>query len=225
MGDCNPGEVLFPEGSSEIPGESVSDLKVLGDALELPSASEIDVFVTGEASLDGIGEEAESLPLDRATAVAGLLTEGHDISTPRVLGDEAAEPGPDHRRAVIDLGKEFQQETLIHESGHMFGLDDEYPEEEDLRPPGAEPEGASAYKEHVVKHMSPEDQAGIEPFVADLDESVMSVGSEIRPQHYITFLEALQTVTGMLDWDMKPGAANAYEDLAATEPKAEPAEA
>jgi len=35
-------------------------------------------------------------------------------------------------------------------------------------------------------------------------DNIMSEGKEVRPHHYVTFLDALKQVSGMPDWDYGP---------------------
>ena len=92
----------------------------------------------------------------------------------------------------ITVGDGKAQTVVAHESGHMFGLDDEYTGK------GAYAPGKST--EHT-KLAASEGMAGAMHAKSD---SIMSEGAKVRPQHYTTFLDALKFISGVNEWDIGP---------------------
>ena len=78
----------------------------------------------------------------------------------------------------------------------MFGLDDEYPEKDERNP------GDEVGHSGLVKKLMPEQ----EMVIASHNHNVMSAGGEVKPFHYVTFLEALGIMTDMEGfWKIGPG--------------------
>jgi hypothetical protein len=96
--------------------------------------------------------------------------------------------------ATMVVGEGAQQIVAAHESGHMFGLGDEYtaPFSGTGRAPGS----------NIDATIGPDQ--GLPGAVAENTDSIMSVGNAVKPQHYATFLEALKHVTGMAEWAFGP---------------------
>ncbi|MEW6581749.1 MAG: reprolysin-like metallopeptidase, partial [Actinomycetota bacterium] len=90
--------------------------------------------------------------------------------------------------AHVTIGTGRPQTVVAHESGHMFGLDDEYT--------GSGPYAAGKPTEHTKVA----EEAGYSGVQHATSDSIMSEGQEVRPQHYVTFLDALKQVSGMSDW-------------------------
>ncbi|GAA6616024.1 DUF4157 domain-containing protein [Scytonema sp. NUACC26] len=81
------------------------------------------------------------------------------------------------------------QIPAAHEAGHMLGLDDEY---YDTQKP-SEPKHSNLVQSefgHGVARGS--------------DGRIMSGGMDIKPEHGVTFLEALKEATAMPEWSMSP---------------------
>ncbi len=72
----------------------------------------------------------------------------------------------------------------VHEFGHMVGLDDEYGIGKDI-----------AHGAMVKDALGREIEKGT-------SDDVMSCANRIRPQHYVTFLEALRKATGLEGWSL-----------------------
>jgi hypothetical protein len=89
---------------------------------------------------------------------------------------------------TITVGTGSRQITAVHESGHMFGLDDEYTGE-DAYSPGLKTE-----------HTDLAAKAGETGIIHGQSDAIMSHGATIRRQHYVTFLDALKVVSGMEEW-------------------------
>ena len=98
------------------------------------------------------------------------------------------------QRVDIRIGDGRAQVTMAHETGHMFGLDDEY-----ASPPGGISPGAGTPGQigTPVAHgpLSGAMGGGVQTAVFENNDNIMSVGNVVRPQHYATFLEGLNLVT------------------------------
>lgn len=83
-------------------------------------------------------------------------------------------------------GASEAQKPAVHEFGHLIGLDDEYDD------------GTTDVRHGTLV----QDALGTEVVKADTDD-VMSQGNQIRPQHYVTFLEALKEASGIQEWSFE----------------------
>ena len=71
----------------------------------------------------------------------------------------------------------------------MFGLDDEYT-------------GGGKYAPgNKTEHTDFADKAGFSGAQHARSDSIMGSGTNVRPHHYVTFLDALKVVTGMDEWE------------------------
>ena len=98
---------------------------------------------------------------------------------------------------VSDMGDDGRQEvtqnTAAHEAGHMFGLDDEYVEED------AGPDGTKKFTGDKPEHFGDVraelgEEAAQEMLTQD-SGSIMSRGSDVKRGHYVPFLKAVETAT------------------------------
>jgi hypothetical protein len=98
----------------------------------------------------------------------------------------------------VVAGNGVAQAVAEHESGHMFGLGDEYATGagSNITGTGAQAGGAARHDE-LVKDM------GLEGAVFENNDGIMSLGTVVRPQHYATFHWALENLTG-IDWALGP---------------------
>jgi hypothetical protein len=128
----------------------------------------------------------------RTAAVVAHLT-GQGIGADRIQvrneGENGAGPGVAWCRVDAQTGKKETQHPALHETGHMFGLDDEYTST-------GNPAGSA---------MSASYDAMIKATTGDTvthgdNEGAMSLGSTVQKWHYSSFLEALRTITGMPEW-------------------------
>jgi hypothetical protein len=87
----------------------------------------------------------------------------------------------------VNKGAKEKQAGALHEFGHMIGLDDEYADGS----PG-------------ISHAALAKTALGKVLAEGTSNDIMSCGDTIAPQHYVTFLEALQTITSDKDWKFKP---------------------
>lgn len=113
------------------------------------------------------------------------------VKRPKVKDDGSYTPGIgtfDEKDLKLTNKKGGKQIPAIHEAGHMLGLDDEYitgKEKVDKRDPR---------HAHLVKS---EFGHGV---ARGADGRIMSGGSNIQPEHTVTFLAALKKATGMDEW-------------------------
>jgi hypothetical protein len=156
------------------------------------------ITVTGHSSATGDSGKNQTLSQQRANAVATYLeTHGKQIASSRITvdaqGDSGAAADDSWQRVDISVGSGDPQRTMAHETGHMFGLDDEYSSPAGGIAPGAGTPGTIG--QPVAHGALPPMGGGIQPAVSENNDNIMSVGNVVRPQHYITFLEALNTVS------------------------------
>jgi hypothetical protein len=162
------------------------------------------VTVTGHASATGTHEDNERIARERAENVATYLrSQGQQIANYRIsvesAGDTGATADPEWRRVDIMVGDGRAQVTMMHETGHMFGLDDEYASPAGGFAPGAGTPGnigAPVAHSGLAAAMG----TGVPPAVSENNDNIMSVGNVVRPQHYSTFFEALTNVTAPQAW-------------------------
>jgi hypothetical protein len=121
---------------------------------------------------------------DRFEAVLDHLKQGGGVDPARVKFEDGGEG--DGGQLTVGDGK--RQTVVAHESGHMFGLDDEYT--------GPDAYGPGKKTEHTDLAAA----AGETGAMHALSDSVMSGGSKVRPHHYVTFLDALKVVTNIPEW-------------------------
>jgi hypothetical protein len=162
------------------------------------------VTITGHASATGSHEDNRRIALERAQNVANYLrTQGQEIANYRIAvvsaGDDGATADAEWRRVDIMVGDGRAQVTMMHETGHMFGLDDEYASPTGGFAPGAGTPGnigAPVAHSGLAAAMG----NGVPPAVSENNDNIMSVGNVVRPQHYATFHEALTNVTVPQAW-------------------------
>jgi hypothetical protein len=125
---------------------------------------------------------------DRFDAVRDHLKQAAGFDTSRATFEDGGEGDGGH----ITIGTGDAQTVVAHESGHMFGLDDEYT-------------GSGAYQAgKKTEHTDFAAAAGHTGAMHAKSDSIMSEGKEVRPHHYVTFLDALKQVSGMAEWGYGP---------------------
>lgn len=117
------------------------------------------------------------------------------------IGVGAAPTGANSRRVDINFAGGAGQNTAAHEFGHMLGLDDQYA----VDPAGVQ--GVVGGTGGAVGTPTGDDPrtiaAGLGRSTYENNDNLMSLGSTIRAPHYLTFMEALRSVTGSAEWRMK----------------------
>jgi hypothetical protein len=119
----------------------------------------------------------------RFAAVTAALKKGGMADSRLVFAD-----GGVGNETSLTIGNGSRQVTAVHESGHMFGLDDEYTGKDDYAPG------------KKTEHTDFAAKVGETGIVHGSSDNIMSMGATIRRQHYVTFLDALKVVTGMEEW-------------------------
>jgi len=190
--------VHFRRGSSDLDARGRGELQPIATQMKGDPASHAQLVGrassdhrTGANATDGAIENMD-LARARATAVVGALG-GEGIGADRLLvrnrGEENATQGDEWCRVDVQLGSQQTQNPALHETGHMFGLGDEYPVT-------GSPAGSSVGADYAALVQA---QTG-DVLTRSRDNSAMSVGSTVKPWHYSTFLEALKSITGNNDW-------------------------
>jgi hypothetical protein len=162
------------------------------------------VTVIGHASATGAHEANQQVARQRAENVAAFLrSHGQQIASARIevqsAGDDGATADAEWRRVDIVVGDGRAQVTMMHETGHMLGLGDEYASPAGGFAPGAGTPGTiGTPTAHgaIAGAMG----GGVQPAVFENNDNIMSVGNVVRPQHYSTFFEALTNVTAPQAW-------------------------
>ena len=178
-------DLSFQPGKERLTAGSVASVSAL--AKEMPNAvpgatvpgSNLTVMVQGKDSAQRAA---------RFGAIGAQLKAASGFDTSRATLVEGG--AGDHAHITIGTGR--PQTVVAHESGHMFGLDDEY------TGPGAYAAGKP------TEHTKIAEAAGYSGIQHATSDSIMSEGAEVREQHYVTFLDALKQVSGMTDWVIGP---------------------
>jgi outer membrane protein OmpA-like peptidoglycan-associated protein len=198
----NPGTITFPQGSADPSAADKTALQNFGKTLGAPDMPPFPVTVTGHSSSEGRPERNQTLSEDRARNVSNEIVTGGTQRQPASVGVGAtgAGPTPEWRRVDITVGAfNSSQTTIAHEAGHMLGLGDEYASADAGSRPVGTPVAHSALAERLIP--------GQQPILAKHSENIMSTGTDVKPHHYVTFLEVLGVMTGTAgQWDIKPAA-------------------
>ena len=200
--DMNPETVYFDSEQSELPAGYQMILQNLGRTLGKAAMPPFPVDVIGHTSSWGQKRHNLTLSEERASSVADAIQSGGPKKRPQAIGkgEDGAGLSSEWRRVDIELGNfESDQTTVVHEFGHIFGLDDEYP--------SADGSGSREVGDEVAhSQMAQNLIEGQQPVVAHHSESVMSNGEDIQPCHYVTFLEMLGDMTNTTgQWSVGPG--------------------
>lgn len=169
-------------------------------------SSDMMVELKGRATAVGKSAYNEQLGERRAKAVEKGLADrlgrpdATRYSRASSAGEENATNDPNFRRVDIklwDVQEAFaerdpqQRTTAAHEAGHLFGLDDEYVEEE---APYRRFEGDRPEHYDLVRDLM--GQAAADEVLVQDSDSIMSGGMTVNRGHYVYFLEALNSVSG-----------------------------
>lgn len=193
-------QVPFGAGGAALDAAGTAALQpVIAQLLATPAAR---VELTGRASAghrrgvaaaDGAVENMDLARVRSAAVRAALIAGG--VTADRILvrnaGEAAAGAGAEWRRVDVQVGTRQTQNPALHETGHMLGLDDEYPVTGAAAGTPVDP----AYQAMITATTG-------EVLTRGRDESAMSLGSTVRPWHYSSFLEALRVVSGTQEWGL-----------------------
>ncbi|MEQ1568779.1 MAG: OmpA family protein [Myxococcota bacterium] len=196
--------VQFDNNSSELTPAAQTSLRsfittfdgAVGDARH----QEIRLELVAHASARGADDYNLRLTEQRAAAVKTFLGDNgfHNVDT-RVISTPVGERDADQTdpdkasdrsvELLVDGGGRMV--TANHEWGHAFGLDDEY-----------NTVGDRAGHDDLVKQMTDANGVNLPGAINEHNGGIMSYGNEVRPQHYATFHNALQTVTTKSPWSL-----------------------
>ncbi|MCI0710472.1 MAG: OmpA family protein [Chloroflexi bacterium] len=165
------------------------------------------VTLTGFASSQGDPIYNEKLSEDRAKSVKTYMSGKAGLAESDFidlgLGEQGTGTKESYRRVVVRAYDEKNPEpvksthnTSAHEVGHVFGLEDEYVDDDEHRTVGEKPE----HHDEVGDELG--DEAADETIVGAHEESIMAGGGEVLPAHYTYFIKALESVSGV-QWTIK----------------------
>jgi len=191
-------QIQFDKGSTTLDGTAQG--KVSNAAGILAAIPNVHIQITGRASSDypstmDASQGAEhnmALARGRSAAVeTGLVGGGLAGSSVLVrnVGHEGATEAEEWCRVDAQGGTQEMQSPGLHETGHMFGLGDEYAT-------SSNPAGSAVRRTYdaILR-----DQLGL-TITRGKTDSAMGSGSTVRNWHYVTFLEALKEISGMPEW-------------------------
>lgn len=210
-GFANDSAELTPELKSAIAGVAAV-IKRKGFQLGAKVASDgskhdLELYTFGRATTKGsaahnkvLGKERAKAVLDELNSQVGWGAQG----TAESRGETHTTEEEKYRRVDIvisDRGEsgthDVTQNTAAHEAGHMFGLDDEYVEEDATDPASKKFAGDKPDHYGDVEAQLGTDAA--EELVDQNSGSIMSVGSDVKRGHYVPFVTSIESVTSK-DW-------------------------
>ena len=167
------------------------------------------VDFTGRASASGSRAHNERLGLQRAQAVEQRMYA--DMGYPRVSHPRTTSRGEEHastderfqrvdikvwsyRRAFEEPARPISQNVAAHEAGHMFGLGDEYEEEEPPR--DVTPKFLGDRPSHYGDVQALMGTETANDLLVQNSGSIMSQGGEVQRGHYVYFLQRINQLTG-----------------------------
>lgn len=193
-------QIPFTEGSSALgPAGNAALAPIITQVAGVAGAH---VEITGHASsTHRAGRTADEGAIDnmdlartRTAAVQAALLAGGataDQILVRNVGEENAGPDAAWCRVDAQVGTQEMQNPGLHETGHMLGSDDEYPQT------GA-PAGTAVAADYDAMIQA---QTG-DVVTRGRNADAMSLGSTVRRWNYAAFLEALEKMTGEKDWTL-----------------------
>lgn len=149
----------------------------------------------GRSSSPGSRVANEALSVQRAESVHQRVSTALGWSTSGMvagLGEQNATEDANFQRVDVFVASDqfdTQQNVAAHEAGHMFGLGDEYVEEENEQFFGDRPDHYQDVQDLVGT------EAADQTLMQDSD-SIMSMGGRVQRGHYVYFVQALNEITG-----------------------------
>lgn len=174
-------DIGFDPGASTLTTAAKATLAKLGG--EMPNAPAGATIAADDITAKVQGAD-DAKRQARFTAVRDALT-----ATGMAAGRVKFEAAGTGDGATVVVGDGRNRTSAAHEMGHMFGYDDEYTGADDYAPG------------KKTEHTDFVDKAGFKGAQHARSDSIMSSGTNVRPQHYATFLDALKIVSGMTDWE------------------------
>jgi hypothetical protein len=156
---------------------------------------------TGRASSPGPSEYNLKLAGRRAENVMNrIATEtALDPGIGIIKGELNATEDPKFRRVDMFASRQPQvgvdQMLAAHEAGHMFGLGDEY-EDDDPQDKRFAPNFAGDKPAHSDDVRATVGDEAADDLIKRNTDSIMSRGSAVKPGHYVYFLRAMNSMTG-----------------------------
>jgi len=185
--------ILFNNNSHKITPFEQSNLRNFATALKkkAPTAPPIPIDINGFASTEGNEKKNKKLAGKRAIAVKNFLT-AETVPQPLVAHNKGPVGRPGNilnRKVEIAPNKAFESTyagnsftAAEHEYGHMLGLLDEYTNN-------------PTDKQQIDSNKLMDDAGTDKPQWGDGTSSIMSMGKDVLPRHYITMWEALGAMT------------------------------
>jgi hypothetical protein len=190
--------IPFRRGSSALGGPGRAAATGVVNTLKADATARVQLTgrasATHKAGSDATQGAVENMDVARARAAAvrAVVTSGGVSGariTERNAGEQGAGAGDEWCRVDAQVGNHQQQSPALHETGHMLGLGDEYPETGSPAGTGVDP----AYQAMITATTG-------ETLARGRDEGAMSVGSTVRRWNYSSFMEALRTISGVQEW-------------------------
>jgi hypothetical protein len=175
-------DISFTTGSAAVPNASKPKLQELATYLKRISVPQFTVHIQGHAS----NADPSDLSAQRAQAVKDEL-EGYGRGSHSLVASGKGKTGAakvEFDPKIADEWKNYYP-VIVHEFGHMIGLDDEY---------NYGPAKADHYE--LVKEAFGEAYADRVATLSDDDKAaIMDGGKDVRIYHYVTFWDALCKTT------------------------------
>ena len=217
--------VLFGRGKVTLDADAQQTLQDIIYSFQSPSAgagTTIDVVghadtvgsgsAKGDARNQVVSEKRAQAVAEylKATRVGGnnLINAAARIKTTTGVGSAGGGADAGSRRVDINFAGGGGQNTAAHEFGHMLGLKDQYVVDPNKRPGTTQPvQGVVGGTGGAVGTATTDDArttaAGLGNSTYENNDNLMSLGNTIRAPQYLTFKEALHTVSGSTEWKVK----------------------
>lgn len=180
-----PGNAALAPIITQVAGVAGAHVEITGHASNSHRAGR----TADEGAIDNMDLARARTAAVRAALIAGGATPEQILV--RNVGEEGAGPEAAWCRVDAQVGTHEMQNPGLHETGHMLGSDDEYPQT------GA-PAGTAVAADYDAMIQA---QTG-DVVTRGRSADAMSVGSTVRRWNYAAFLEALEKMTGETEWTL-----------------------